>query len=69
MTWVCNCGKLNRLAQERLAAGAIHETRQMFVLRDRAGDAIGYFPRKEDAEQRMLVDEFVDDAKMWVTVR
>lgn len=45
----------------------LHQTQQMYVLRD--GDrVIGYFPRREDAEQRLLVDERVD-GKAWVTVR
>lgn len=49
-------------------ADDMHETQQMYVLRD--GDrVIGYFPRREDAEQRLLCGESVDEGKAWVTVR
>lgn len=46
-----------------------HRTQEMHVLRASDGAAIGYFPVRADAEQRMLSDEFVDAVKATVTVR
>ena len=68
MSWVCSCGKLSRLHEERRDI-RYHRTQDMYVLRASDGAAIGYFPVRADAEQRMLVDEFVDGVKATVTVR